>query len=219
VLVGEVRRGKGHVVVLADPDVAANCGLAQGENAALSLALIDALRGEGGTVVFDETLHGFERTPSVWRELGRPPLKQGSGHLALLFAAAVLAGAVRFGTPRPVRGGWREGKQALLDNTAELMELVGHAPSAVGRYLDATLDRLTEALHAPLALERSARLGWLATRLTPAHRDELAALSGALAEPAGGGAAATSRRSKRAALQELAVRIHRFREEVLHGAR
>jgi hypothetical protein len=101
------------------------------------------------------------------------------------------------------------------------MELVGHAPSAVGRYLDATLERITEALHAPAALDRSARIAWLAARLTPAHRDELAALTGTLATPEGDGAAvvATTRRIERAALLERAARIHRFREEVLHAAR
>jgi uncharacterized protein DUF4350 len=217
-LIGSVRVDGRQQMVLSDPDVVSNWNLAQGENAALALALVDALRGEGGRVVFDETPHGFERAPSIWRELGRAPLKQGSAHLLLLALAALAAGIVRFGRPRPLRAGWREGKQALLDNTAELMELVGHAPSAVARYFDATIERLAEALHLPAALDRGGRTQWLESRLAPDQRRELAELARAVA-PAEGGAAAVSRRSQRTALRELAARIHRFREEVLHGAR
>src|SRR6185369_15831142 len=93
ILVGEMRQARGRTVVLSDPDLLANSGLGRGENAALALALVDSLRGEGGTVLLDETLHGLERVPSVWGELVRAPLKFGSAHVALLFVAAVLAGA------------------------------------------------------------------------------------------------------------------------------
>ena len=218
-LIGSARVDGRQQMVLTDPDVVSNWNLAHGENAALALALVDALRGENGRVVFDEMPHGFGRVPSIWRELGRAPLKQGSAHLLLLALAALLAGAVRFGRPRPLRAGWREGKQALLDNTAELMELVGHAPAAVARYFDATLERLAEALHVPAALDRRSRTQWLESRLAPDQRRELAALAGALAPAEAGAAAAVSPRSQRTALRELAARIHRFREEVLHGAR
>lgn len=206
-LVGSTHRDERQQMILTDPDVISNGGLARGENAALALALIDALRGEGGRVLFDETEHGFERTPSIWRELGRAPLKMGSAHLLALALAALLAGAVRFGRPRRVRAGWREGKQALLDNTAELMELVGHAPSALARYFDATIERLAEALHVPGALDRRDRTQRLEARLSPEHRTMLTNLAGDVKSADGD------------SLRELAARIHRFREEVLHGAR
>jgi hypothetical protein len=216
ILVGEKRRAHGRLALLSDPDLVANCGLGRGENAALALALVESLRGEGGSVLFDETLHGLEKLPSVWAELIRWPLKLGSAHVALLFVAAVLAGALRFGRPRPLRGGWREGKEALLGNIADLMERVGHVRVAVGRYFDTTVERLAEYHHAPRTLERPARLEWVAGRLGGRRGAELRDLAAA-AHAAG--PVRKTRRSERAAMLELAARIHRFREEVLHGAR
>ena len=214
-LVGELRRESGRRVVVSDPDLLANCGLGRGENAALALALIDSLRGEGGSVLLDETLHGLERVPSVWGELVRAPLKYGSAHVALLFVAAVLAGALRFGKPRPLHGGWREGKEALLENIADLMQRVGHVRVAVGRYFDTTVERLAEYHRAPRTLERPARLDWVAGRLGETRAKELRALAAAAHAPS---PPHSSRRSERAAMLSLATRIHRFREEVLHGA-
>jgi hypothetical protein len=215
ILVGEMRQENGRTVVVSDPDLLANCGLGRGENAALALALVDSLRGEAGTVLIDETLHGLERVPSVWGELVRAPLKFGSAHVALLFVAAVLAGAARFGKPRPLRGGWREGKEALLENIADLMQRVGHVRVAVGRYFDTTVERLAEYHRAPRTLERPARLDWVAGRLGEKRADELRALAAAAHAPI---PPHSSRRSERAAMLALATRIHRFREEVLHGA-
>lgn len=215
ILVGQSRRTRGRVVVVSDPDLLANCGLGRGENAALALALIDSLRGEGGSVLLDETLHGLERVPSVWGELVRAPLKYGSAHVALLFVAAVVAGAQRFGKPRALRGGWREGKEALLENIADLMQRVGHVRVAVGRYFDTTVERLAEYHRAPRTLERPARLDWVAGRLAGPRAAELRALAAAARAPS---PPFSSRRSERAAMLALATRIHRFREEVLHGA-
>jgi hypothetical protein len=215
ILVGEMRQARGRTVVVSDPDLLANSGLGRGENAALALALVDSLRGEGGTVLLDETLHGLERVPSVWGELVRAPLKFGSAHVALLFVAAVLAGAARFGKPRALRGGWREGKEALLENIADLMQRVGHVRVAVGRYFDTTVERLAEYHRAPRTLERPARLDWVAGRLGEARAAELRALAAAAHAPS---PPHSSRRSERAAMLALATRIHRFREEVLHGA-
>lgn len=217
-LIGEQRRREGRLVVLSDPEPLSNSGLGRGENAALALALIDALRGEGGRVVFDETLHGLERIPSVWGEFIRRPFRLGSAHVVLLFVAAIVAGAVRFGRPRRVDGGLREGKEALLENIAELLERVGHAPTAVGRYFDVTVDGLADALHAPRSLTRAGRLDWLASRLPPARGDELRALTKEVLAP-DDPATRRARRLRRAALLALAVRIHRFRDEVVHGAR
>ena len=52
-LVGELVERNRRVLVLSDPDVIANHGLAREGNAALAVALIKRLRGANGTVVFD----------------------------------------------------------------------------------------------------------------------------------------------------------------------
>ena len=88
ILVGEARRGGRRIWVLSDPDILANHGLARGDNAAFAVALIDALRSPGGTVVFDETHHGFIQRPSLWRSASRLPF-------AIVSIQALIALAVR----------------------------------------------------------------------------------------------------------------------------
>jgi len=73
-LLAEVRRPGGRLLVLSDPDVLANAGIDEGQNAALAVSIVEHLRPDGGAVVFDETLHGFEQQPSIWRELFDFPL-------------------------------------------------------------------------------------------------------------------------------------------------
>jgi hypothetical protein len=211
VLVGMSRDGPQRRIVLSDPDPVSNHGIGRGENAALALALVEAVRGEGGSVVFDETLHGLEAVPSVWHEFGRPPLQAGTAYLIFVLFAAIAAGAVRFGRPQPLASGWREGKEALLDNVAGLMERLRHASYAAARYFDATVDELAESLHAPRDLARSELLAWLRARLPAAKAQEFDALVAA--------AHAARKESTPAAALACAARIHRFREEVLHGAR
>src|SRR5262249_45316449 len=63
ILLGELNRNRA-IWVLADPDVIANHGIGQGDNAALAFAIINRLRGRSGTVVFDETIHGYQSQPA-----------------------------------------------------------------------------------------------------------------------------------------------------------
>src|SRR5204862_4422115 len=59
ILLGELRSNNRRIWVLADPDVISNHGLARSGNAALAVAMIKRLRSTTGSVVFDETIHGY----------------------------------------------------------------------------------------------------------------------------------------------------------------
>ena len=101
------------IVVLSDTDILANHGLHRGENAELALAWIDRFLPAGGSVVFDETLHGFAIVHSVWRMLFQPPYIAATA-LALAAAAfTIWQAAVRFGAPVPAQSGpvFRRGTQ------------------------------------------------------------------------------------------------------------
>jgi len=94
-LVGEIADRDHKVWVLADPDIISNHGLARAGNAALAVAMIKALRGESGSIVFDETIHGLVvRTASPFLLLFRFPFVvasvQGLIAIALLLNAAVV---------------------------------------------------------------------------------------------------------------------------------
>jgi hypothetical protein len=209
-LVGEVVSHGRRLVVIADPDVLETHGLAHGRNAELALAALDRLGG-GPELVVDETLHGNEVTPSITRELLRFPLV-----LATLQALATLgllawAALVRFGRPLAPPQLLAPGKAFLVEHTAELLRSGGHAGEAARAYLRAAREEVLARVPPPGAAESPE--AWL-SRLEAAR-----------------GRAGTLRRleqrvarieDRRRGAEAEAVRagqqIHRWREELTHGA-
>jgi hypothetical protein len=110
------------VVVLADPDLLNNQGLANLDNARAGMAIVNTLRGGEG-LSFDVTLNGFSRGQGVGRLMLEPPFLAAT---LCGVAAAVLMGLhalARFG-PTLRRGrAIALGKGALVDNSAGLVRM------------------------------------------------------------------------------------------------
>lgn len=132
-LAGRFDVGGTAVTVIADPDVLANHGIDDGRNAEFAIGLFDALR-DGRPVVVDETLHGFELQPSLWEQLGRFPLVLVLVHCLLLLALIAWLARGRFGPTAPPPRELASDKQALLDNTAELLLRSDHTLHGLRRY-------------------------------------------------------------------------------------
>lgn len=162
ILLGSVERVDGQTVwILSDPDIIANHGLGRGENGALAVAVAEALRRNGGAVVFDETVHGMAREPNLWRELFQFPLLVLT--IQALAAVVILAWASmgRFGAPaRPAPAG-KAGTGALIDSTADMLAFGGHVGPLVGRYLDTAARHVARLLNAPRHLDEAAVTAWL----------------------------------------------------------
>ena len=143
-------RGDGkRLRVLSDPDVLANHGLGRGDNAAIAVAAVEELREGSGAVFLDETLHGFARAPSFWRETLSFPLGLVTIHALLLAGLVVLAGAARFGAPGTAPAVLEPGKRFLVDNTAGLLALGGHSSAVLVRYWRDALRIVAETLRLP----------------------------------------------------------------------
>jgi len=99
-----IRRGKGHVVVLADPDLLTRRGLVRpgsdpGTDSAVLLVNVVAMHAEDGKVYFDELHHGIHSAGGFWAYVGT---YGESITLLLLFAVigvALWRVAVRLGPP------------------------------------------------------------------------------------------------------------------------
>ena len=110
------------IFILSEPELLNTHGLAHIENARLAMMMMDELQDseEDISLVFDTSLHGFERTRDLLRTLFEPPLLG-----ATLFAVAtgILIGWVaflRFGRPRAEGPAVATGRQSLIDSTAGL---------------------------------------------------------------------------------------------------
>ncbi len=161
-LVGELVERNRTILVLSDPDVISNHGLAREGNAALAVALIKRLRGASGTIVFDETIHGYTGpAENPFALLFRFPFViatiQGLVAVALLLWATL----ARFGAPQSVPPPLSAGRAGLLQNMAKLIEFTGHQQVMVRRYIEETLRHVARQLHAPRALAGDALVAWL----------------------------------------------------------
>jgi hypothetical protein len=204
--------GERDVLVLADPDVLANHGLVKDGNADFALRLLRRLWDGRGSVLWDETWHGHRSEARVGRILLAPPLGYLTASLGLLALLALWAGAVRFGGARPPRPPIEPGKAFLVSNTADLLRAGGHTGHALRHYADASEREAAEALHAGRGDARSARAGLEALA-------QARGLQGPAALHAEVEALLARRHPEPAALLAVADRIHRWKEELLHGRR
>ncbi len=216
-LVGEISDRDRKIWVLADPDIIANHGLAREGNAALALALIKALRGGDGGVVFDETVHGFVVRPvSPFLLLFRFPFVVATAQGVLAIALLLWATLGRFGAPQTAPPALRAGREGLLQNTAKLVEFTGHQDVMVKRYVEETVRDAAIALHAPREL-MEAGLGaglivWLQrVGLARAVTIDCEDVLRRAAEPGRAG------RRNSPALVRLARDIHQWKGEIVDG--
>jgi hypothetical protein len=163
VLLGRVPTSKaGPLLVLSDPDLLSNHGLARPGNAVAVMRMLELLRPDEDTpVVLDETLHGFGREPSVYRALFDFPLLLATLQALAVVALLLWAAMGRFGPPRPVDPPLEPGKETLIGNTAALLARGGHAGHAVGRYFAQVLQEARRQLHAPASLSPEEAEDWL----------------------------------------------------------
>jgi hypothetical protein len=196
--------------VLSDPDLLANHGLADGDNAVAAWAVLEYAREPGQAVVLDETLHGHERVPSLFRELFTFPLALVTFQALLAVAFLVWSGVSRFGAPVPAAPVLEAGKGVLVDNTAALLRLGGHSAYTLGRYLDSLTQEVSRVLHA----ESAGRPGEARERLRRIGRrrrvtEDLAALESAVER------LRDEKSPASAAVLAVARRVHRWRGEML----
>lgn len=112
------------VLVLADPDLLNNQGLASLANARAGAAILDVLSDKGERpLIFDVTLNGFERGRGLGRLLLEPPWLAAT---LIAVAATILMGVhalARFGQPKSAGRPFALGARALVDNTAGLVRM------------------------------------------------------------------------------------------------
>jgi hypothetical protein len=132
------------ILVLAEPDLLNNQGLAQLPRARAAVAMLEAIRGDRA-VVFDVTLNGFERSPGLGRLALTPPWLAAT---LCAVAAALLMGLhalARFGAPARGDRAIALGATALVDNTAGLVRMAGKEAELAPAYAALIRSRVAHA--------------------------------------------------------------------------
>jgi hypothetical protein len=161
-LVARFSRGRRSIWILSDPDVMENHGLSQSANAAFAVALINRLRGPNGSVVFDETIHGYvAKPPSPLRLLFTFPYVLATAQGVLAIGLLLWATVGRFGKAEPLAPALESGKLGLIRNIAELLGFARHHEIVVQRYVQEVLREAARVLHAP-PLPEGELVPWLA---------------------------------------------------------
>nr|WP_298689417.1 DUF4350 domain-containing protein [uncultured Dongia sp.] len=213
ILLGEIKIGSAKVWLLSDPDVIANAGLGKGDNAQFAVAMIRALLPAGGSVMFDETIHGFEQPPNMMRTAFEVPFITATIAFAIAAITAILAGITRLGAPVPATARLAAGRETLLHNVAELLEYGRGAGAIMARYPRLVVADVAARLKAPKVLDENGQLAWLDQR---ARKLGLAkSASDLLAE----GAALAARGDHGRGAAELGRTANQWKQEMLHGTR
>jgi hypothetical protein len=192
------------IFLLSDPDLVNTQGLANLDTLGAAAGLLRGLRAGDGPVIFDVSLNGYKMERSPLRLMFDPPFLA----VTLCFVAAmILAGlqsAFRFG---PVRRGQRAfalGKEALTDNSAQLIRLARREPNMAPGYVALTQKAAARAVGAPRELTGEALTRFL---------DRMAAQRG-LTDTLTGLSAEAGHVAGRAGLTALAARLYRWRLEM-----
>jgi hypothetical protein len=212
-LLGQLVSRNRKIWVLSDPDVISNHGLAEPGNAALAVAIINGLRSGSGSVVFDETLHGFISEPaSPILLLFRFPFVLVTLQAVIAMVLLLWATLNRFGAPQQAPPSMTAGRLGLLQNIAKLLEFSGHQEVMIRRYVLETVRDVARQLHAPRGLSTPALVAWLqrvgAARGTDVDCGDVIAQAEGLTD---------GRRRNPASLVRLARDIHRWRGEIVDG--
>jgi len=135
------------VIIVAEPDLLNNYGLADRNRAEAALKLMDAsLDGSKLPIVFDLTVAGLGESENLMTLAFRPPFLAAT--LCLLFAALVIAWRAfrRFGPPVAEAPALAMGKRQLARNGAALVERARRVHLLAGPYAALIVARIAEKL-------------------------------------------------------------------------
>ncbi|MEE4452302.1 DUF4350 domain-containing protein [Novosphingobium resinovorum] len=151
---GEPDEERQPLILVFEPDLLDNYGMARFENARLAEALVRAAGvAPGDPIVFDMTLPGYGRSQNLLTLAFTPPFLAAT--LCLLLAAVVVGwrAFLRFGPPLSPERAIAFGKHALVSNAAGLVRRTRRLHLLGPPYADRARERLVTALALPRTLD------------------------------------------------------------------
>ena len=147
---GQPHAGVVPLLVVFEPDLLDNYGMADSAQARFAQGLLHTALGRGPReVAFDLTLNGLARSPNLLTLAFTPPFLAAT--LCLLLAALAVGwrAFVRFGPPLAEARDIALGKTALVDNSARLIRRARRLGLLPAPYVEAARGRMARALGLP----------------------------------------------------------------------
>lgn len=142
------------IIVVFEPDLLDNYGMAKAENAVLAERLVRAAGAK--EVNFDLTLNGFARKPNLLTLAFTPPFLAATLCLMLAALAVGWRAFQRFGPPRVAARAIAFGKQALVSNAAGLIRRSRRLHLLTAAYATRARERLARVLALPRLADAAA---------------------------------------------------------------
>jgi len=192
------------IYVLSEPDLVNTQGLGDRDTFPAAVSILRQLRTGQGPVIFDVTLNGYKLERSALRLMFDPPFLAVTLCFVAAMALAGLQAAFRFGPVRRTQRAIALGKEALTDNSAQLIRLAGREAKMAPGYAELTRKAAARAVGAPKELTGQGLTDFL---------DRMAAQRG-LADNLATLTHEAGRVDGRAGLTALAGRLYRWRLEM-----
>ena len=213
-LVARLKVDARDILVISDPDLISNHGIPKAGHAALvQSALRMFLSGSSNRIILDETIHGIRVDPNLVRTFIQPPFILTT--LIALLAAGLLvwSSASRIGPPVASGQTRMSGKEELIENTTQLLLRGNHTGDTFASYHDALRSNVAQRLGAPASLTHGGLTEWLGrvgNNLGAAddYRDIYSDVD----------ALRSSLKPDQSKMLVTAIKLSRWREEVLHGS-
>jgi hypothetical protein len=148
------------IYVLADPDLLNTQGLANLDTFGAGTSIVQALRGDRA-VIFDLSLNGYVNEKSALRLMFDPPFLAVTLCVAAALVLAGIQAVFRFGPVRRPQRAIALGKEALTDNSAQLIRLAKREPRMAPAYAALTRKAAARAVGAPRELAGDALTDFL----------------------------------------------------------
>lgn len=136
------------LILVFEPDLLDNMGLADQGRARLALALLHAAQAKAGTnqVTFDVTFNGLGAAPNLLTLAFEPPFLAATLSLLLALLAVGWRAFCRFGPAQVARAELPPGKTMLVANSAGLIRRARRLHLVSGPYAEAVRERLAARL-------------------------------------------------------------------------
>lgn len=160
-LLGRIEASGTVIWILSDPDLIATHGLRRGDNAEVALRVVRMALPTGGTVLVDETIHGFLQEANLLKNLLHLPLLVASIAFALAVMVLFIASAFRFGGAAKMETALAAGKLTLITNAAALLAVGDRRLPLTDRYLRVVFAELARRLGQSKPLDEAGLITWL----------------------------------------------------------